>query len=84
MISTLAIAGVREGFDDIRYFSMLQLLARDAMKKSTAPELVREARRAMAWLAQQKKVEGDPDEVRLRTIERILNLRNLMKKYGVK
>ncbi len=84
VISTLAIAGVREGFDDIRYFSMLQLLARDAMKKSTASELVREARRAMAWLAQQKKVEGDPDEVRLRTIERILNLRNLMKKYGVK
>lgn len=84
VISTLAITGLREGFDDIRYFSLLKLLARDAMQKSKAPELIREARRSMAWLAQQKKVESDPDEVRLRTIERILNLQALMKKYGVK
>lgn len=84
VIDTLAIEGLREGFDDIRYFSLLQLLARDAMRKSAEPALIREARSSMAWLAQQKKVEGDPGEVRLRTIERILNLRNLMSKYGVK
>ena len=84
VIDTLAIGGVREGFDDIRYFSLLQLLARDAMKKSAEPALVREARSSMAWLARQKQIEGDPGEVRLRTIERILNLLNLMNKYGVK
>lgn len=84
VIDTLAIEGVREGFDDIRYFSELQLLARKAMSATKEPELLREAKRSMAWLASLEPKDGDPDAIRTRTIERILNLMNLMKKYGVK
>lgn len=83
VIDTLAIEGIREGFDDIRYFSLMKLLARDAMK-SGSEEYVREGRRSMAWLAALPVDSGDLDCIRIQTIERILNLLELKKKYGGK
>ena len=83
VIDTLAIEGLREGFDDIRYFSLMKLLARDAMK-SGSEEYVREGRRSMAWLAALPVDSGDLDCIRIQTIERILNLLELKKKYGGK
>lgn len=83
VIDTLGMEGIREAFDDVRYFSLMQLLARKAMG-SKEIELSREGKRSMVWLASVKPNEDDPDTLRLQTIERIMNLRKLMQKYGVK
>lgn len=57
-VGTVALEGLREGIDDIRYLSLLRLRA-DAAVAAKDPKTVRLGRAAIAW------VEGtDPEKVR--------------------
>lgn len=76
VIDTLAWEGLREGFDDIRYATLLK---RQALKHRDSSDraLAREARRQLAWLAQIDGNAGDLDSLRLAMIDRILTLRTI-------
>lgn len=57
VVSTLAFEGYREGIDDIRYFTLLRLLAEKAMKVPDAAT-AKLGREALVWF-ERRLLEGD-------------------------
>lgn len=83
VINTIALEGLREAFDDIRYVSLGKILAEKA-RESGVEELVREGRRQLIWFSRISPDRGDLDYVRLSAAHRICILLDLYKKHGVK
>ena len=83
VIGTLALEGVREAFDDIRYATLMKRLATEAMN-SGREDLVREGKRQLVWLSQMPAYDGDLDYLRLAFAHRIMILQDLSEKHGVK
>ncbi len=73
VVDTLQWEGFREGVDDIRYASLLKLLARDAIASSDVRRAV-EAKKALQFLALLKPGEMDLNVVRAEIIDRILKM----------
>lgn len=82
VIGTLALAGVREAFDDIRYATLMKRLATTAMN-SGQEDRVREGKRQLAWLSQVAAHDGDLDYLRLAFAHRIMILSGLAGRQGV-
>ena len=77
-ISTLAMDGVREAYDDLRYATRLRQLAL-ANRDSKDNDLSRESRRQLLWL---ENIDGDTvdlDMFRLATIDNICLLQDMIK-----
>ena len=78
-INRLPVIGCREGYDDVRYATMLKVQAEDALENSKDELVVREAKRQLAWL---ERVDGDKkdlDDFRTEVQYRILVLMDLIK-----
>ena len=78
-INRIAIVGCREGYDDVRYATMLKKQAEDVLKTSKDELVRREAKRQLAWL---QRVDGntmDMDAFRVNAQVRIMALMNLIK-----
>ena len=74
VISTLAWEGLREGFDDVRYCTLLRQYAVKGLKSSDA-ETVKLAREALAWQdGQDPEYILDLDKFRRETARRIIRL----------
>ena len=74
LVSTLAWEGVREGFDDVRYCTLLRQYALKGLKASD-PETVKLAREALAWQdGQDPEYVLDLDRFRRETARRIMRL----------
>ena len=82
VIDTVAWEGQREGFDDIRYLTLLKRLARAAMRSGKA-ELVKTGRETGAWIELLDWRKGDLDELRLATAEKIVALSGALRKSGI-
>lgn len=83
-INRIAIVGVREGYDDVRYSTFMKMQAEKALRTSKDELVVREAKRQLAWL---ERVDGDlfdMDDFRTNVQYRILTLQNLIKERGGK
>lgn len=78
-VPTMAMAGLREALDDIRYATLMKTQAEAALKSEDL-EIVREAKRQLAWLHRMDPSETDPNYARQSIIERILVLRDLVAK----
>jgi hypothetical protein len=76
VIDTIAWEGFREGIDDIRYATKLQLLAREAIA-SGEPDRVQAAEKALAWLEETDERSVNADYLRLEMIHHILTLIDL-------
>jgi len=82
VVDTVAWEGQREGFDDIRYLTLLKRLARAAMRSGKA-ELVKAGREAGAWIELLDWRKGDLDALRLEAAGRIVALRKTLVAAGV-
>lgn len=76
-LETICWEGVREGFDDVRYGTLLKSLAAPHLKDRD-DVLRREAKRALAWLELQDCTSNDMQAMRLGIIDRILVLQDLI------
>ena len=74
VVDTIALAGFREGLDDIRYATTLKLAIRRALQKGDQG-LRRTAEEAAKWLEQTDMTSADLSEVRGRMIDYILKLK---------
>lgn len=83
-INRLPIIGIREGYDDVRYASLMKMQAEKAMKTSKDELIVREAKRQLAWLERVDGNKFDMDNFRSNVQYRILVLQNLIKERGGK
>lgn len=83
-INRLPILGIREGYDDVRYASLMKMQAEKAMKTSKDELVVREAKRQLAWLERVNGDKFDMDNFRSNVQYRILVLQNLIKERGGK
>jgi len=81
VLDTVQWEAVREGLDDIRYFTLLYRVARAAMKAKDAA-LVAEGRRAIQWMETADWKKGDLDALRLEAAKRIVALRDALKPTG--
>lgn len=82
-IPTLKLLGTREGYDDVRYASLMKMQAlkyRDHKDQVVA----REARRQLVWLEVYNGDKGDYDAFRAGAAHRIITLMELAKARGVK
>jgi len=82
-IPTLAIVGVREGYEDVRWATLMKTQAEKAMQ-SKDQLIAQEAKRQLAWL---ERVDGDKmdmDDFRANVQFRIVTLQNLIKARGGK
>ena len=73
VVDTLQWEGFREGVDDIRYASLLKLLARDAIASNDVRRAI-EAKKALQYLALLKPGEMDLNVVRAEIVDRILKM----------
>ena len=80
-LETICWEGVREGFDDVRYATVLKQLAWPRLQDENTA-IRREARRALAWLENQDGNTASMQTVRFGIIDRILNLKALIAKGG--
>ncbi len=80
-IYTLSWEGMREAYDDLRYATRLQQLAKANIDSAAIP-LKREARRAMLWLERVDPATTDVDMVRAGIIDRILLLQDAIARHG--
>ena len=78
-LETICWEGVREAFDDVRYVTKLQQVAKPLLDSADEP-LRREARRALAWLEKQGGATATMETVRLGCADRILTLLALQRK----
>lgn len=78
VINTLAMAGAREAYDDVRYATQLRQLAL-AHRDSKDIRLAREAKRQLLWLEQLDGKTADLDGFRTGAAHRILTLLDLIK-----
>ncbi len=74
VIDTLAWEGTREALDDVRYATLLKIMAARAVATGKTGA-VYEGRRALQWLERMDETSADLDAVRLEMIDRILALR---------
>ena len=81
IISTLALLGAREAYDDVRYATRLQELAL-AHRDGQDVRLAREARRQLHWLERLDGEHADMDAFRAGAAHRILTLMELIKIRG--
>lgn len=84
VINKLAIIGYREGFDDVRYATLMKTQALDAIAKSKDELVKREAIRQLAWLERIDGKTKDMDDFRTQVQYRILVLRELIQARGGK
>ena len=80
VVDTVEWEALREGFDDVRYLTLLRRLAREAMR-SNDRDLVRLGRRATAWAKLIDSESVDLDEMRLTAADWIVRLQD---KLGAK
>ena len=73
LVDTVAWEALREGFDDVRYATLLRLLAAEALK-SGPRELQDTARKAVAWLACVDPETVDLDAMRGQMVDWILQM----------
>lgn len=78
-INRIAIVGCREGYDDVRYATMLKRQALAALK-SKDTLVVREATRQLVWLERIDGEKMDMDAFRVGAQYRIMTLMELIKK----
>lgn len=80
LVDTVAWEALREGFDDVRYATLLRLLAAEAVE--TGPrELQDVARKAVAWLACVDPETIDLDAMRGQMIDWILQMQRGMPRW---
>ena len=74
MIGTLALEGVREGIDDVRYLSLLRLRALAAIRSGDGEKAL-EGRRQIAWMdSRDPEYVVSLDDFRLQLAERIVKM----------
>jgi len=73
VVSTLAFEGYREGVDDVRYFTLLRLLAEKAMASSDAATK-KLGRDALVWFEKRLMEKDAHKTLRAETAERIVRL----------
>lgn len=76
-IDTMAMCGLREGLDDIRYATLLKTQAEKAIASGDF-ELEREGKRQLAWLNMLNGRECDLEYARMSMIDRIIILQKLL------
>jgi hypothetical protein len=81
IISTLAMIGTREAYDDVRYATLLKTQAL-AYRDNKDPRLAREARRQLHWLERVDGKNADMDAFRIGAAHRIQTLMELVKIQG--
>ena len=74
VVATLAIAGLREAADDVRYATALRLRLEDVRRNGPA-ERRAEAEAAAAWLEALPPRTADLDATRAELVRRIIELR---------
>ena len=79
-ISKLALEGLREGYDDMRYATRLRQLAL-ANRDSKDNDLRRESRRQLLWLENVDGKTADLDMVRFAIINRICILQDMIRSH---
>ncbi len=79
VINTVAICGFREGQNDVRYATLLRLLA-DECLKSDDIAAVQQGRRSISWLHRQQSNNDNLYEIRAGMIHHIGLLRKCLKK----
>ncbi len=77
-INQPSIVGYREGFDDVRYATMMKTQAEKALKESKDELVRREAKRQLAWLQRIDETEFDLDSFRSGLQYRIMALMDLI------
>lgn len=82
-VDTMAMCGLREGLDDIRYATLLKTQAEKAIASGDF-ELEREGKRQLAWLNMLDGKECDLEYARMGMIDRIIILQNLFAIRGGK
>ena len=82
VVDTVAWEGVREGYDDIRYLTLLRRLAREALRSGDR-ELVRLGKRSMAWAEMINPETVQLDRMRLESAERIARLQKALSAKGI-
>ena len=82
-IGTMAMCGLREGLDDIRYATLLKSQAEKAIATGDL-ELEREGKRQLAWLNMLDGRECDLDYARMSMIDRIIILQKRLAAHGGK
>ncbi len=82
LIDTLAWEGTREAADDLKYGTLVRLLAREALKSKNI-NTVYAGRAANTWIMQDDFEIADLRFIRLECIRRILDLRVRLAKEGV-
>ena len=78
-INRLSIVGYREGFDDVRYATLLKQQAADAIRNSKDELVIKEAKRQLLWLELVDGDKMDMDDFRANVQYRILTLAELIK-----
>ena len=78
-INRIAIVGVREAYDDVRYTTMMKVQAETALKNSKDELVRREATRQLAWLSRVNGYTKDMDAYLTQVQYRIMALKDLMK-----
>lgn len=78
VIDTLAWEGYREALDDVRYATLLKTLAVKVVAAGGV-ENVYAGRKAILWLEEFDEKTGDLNTMRLEMIQRILDLRAILK-----
>jgi hypothetical protein len=82
VIDTMAWEGFRVGLDDVRYATLLKLLAAEAIASDNI-DAVYAGKKALLWLEQVDEKNGDLDYIRIEMINYILELRKHLGKAGV-
>lgn len=77
LVDTMAWEGFREGIDDMRYATLLQTLAREAVKSTENSDLFVQGRKSLHWLSLVNGTTAELNAVRLEMIRQILLLQEL-------
>ena len=83
VLDTIAWESLREGFDDIRYLTLLRRIARKAIASGN-PVFVAAGKTAVGWAESIEPERVSPVSVRAGCVERILSLAKLLKRGGIK
>ncbi len=77
-INSICIIGCREGYDDVRYGTMMKTLAEKAIRESKDELVIREAKRQLSWFERVNGDKMDMDDFRTNVQFRIMTLLNLI------